>query len=253
MKILNFRSLWILTISICFFSEIFSQVSVMQFRNVPQENIEEFIHRETTYWSEVAQKAVNEGKMVGWSLWQRVGGWDMDDASTNFVFVNTFANAEGVDNAGSIWNAEAVFPDGRMSAMETGSLGKVIHQIYVRSEGEVGAGAPFQYARVNFAKASDLDAYINLEKNVWMPFAKKHIEGGTTTQKYWNVSRLLSPSGDAIPFNAFTVDGFNKLSEVLSPAMPAGSTFPSLDEFDEVHDKVYIQTYRLIKATMPKQ
>lgn len=36
----------------------FSQISVYQYRNVPDKNIEEFLKRETTYWSKVAEKAV---------------------------------------------------------------------------------------------------------------------------------------------------------------------------------------------------
>lgn len=248
MKNLFKQSYWIVIAILVCGPSLFSQVSVMQYRNVSQENIDEFIHRETTYWSQVAQKAVDEGKLLRWSLWQRVGGWDMDENSANFVFVNTVADAKGLDNMGEIWNPMASFPDGRIADMETGSLSKVVHQIYARDVATVTTGEPFQYAVVNYAKASDVAKYLELETTTWMPFIKPLIEGGTVAQKYWGVSRVISPSGTGVPFNAVTVDGFDTLSDALSPTFPENIETPSFVEFNEVHDKAYIQVYRLVKA-----
>ena len=56
-------------------------VSIYQFRRVDQDKIGEFIHRETTYWSQVAQKAVDDGKLSAWILFQKVGGSDLENAS----------------------------------------------------------------------------------------------------------------------------------------------------------------------------
>lgn len=70
------------------FTALHAQLTVLQYRAVPQENIDEFLHRETTYWSAVAQKSIDEGKMLEWALWQRIGGVNLDESSHNFVFVN---------------------------------------------------------------------------------------------------------------------------------------------------------------------
>ncbi|MDH3651789.1 MAG: hypothetical protein OEQ53_19045, partial [Saprospiraceae bacterium] len=57
-----------LTLSLVFFGTSYAclpaQIVSIQYRHVPQDNIAEFIHRETTYWSQVAQKAVDDGKLV---------------------------------------------------------------------------------------------------------------------------------------------------------------------------------------------
>ena len=37
-----------------------TQITVYQYRHVPDDKIDEFLKRETTYWSKVAEKAVNE-------------------------------------------------------------------------------------------------------------------------------------------------------------------------------------------------
>ena len=79
-----------------------AQIVALQYRAVTQENIEEFLHRETTNWSQVAKKAITDGKLLGWELWRKVGGWNMDEGSSNFVFVNIYANKEDLNDMGAV-------------------------------------------------------------------------------------------------------------------------------------------------------
>jgi hypothetical protein len=234
-------------------SDLDSQISVMQFRHVPSENVDEFVHRETTYWSQVAQKAVNDGKLISWSLWERIGGWKLSEKTANFVFVNTFADPEALDNMGSIWNPMSVFPNGRFNDMETESLSETLHMIITADEATVWNNIPFQYARVNFAKAKDLETYLELEKSVWMPFVKTFIEKGTSTIKFWSLLSVISPGGEMMPFNAITIDGFETMGGAFGSAFPEGTTLPSFDELEKVHSKEYIQLYRLVKTSVPKE
>ncbi|MFT6810272.1 MAG: hypothetical protein ACJA01_003515 [Saprospiraceae bacterium] len=50
------------------FIGLHAQFVALQYRAVPQENRDEFIHRETTYWAEVAQKVIGDEKLLGWEL-----------------------------------------------------------------------------------------------------------------------------------------------------------------------------------------
>ena len=43
-------------------------VTIFQYRQVPPDKVAEFVHRETTYWTKVAQKAVDAKKMTLWVL-----------------------------------------------------------------------------------------------------------------------------------------------------------------------------------------
>ena len=52
-------------------------ITVYQYRHVPDSKIDEFIKRETTYWSKVAKKAVDNKKMTFWALLEKVGGYDL--------------------------------------------------------------------------------------------------------------------------------------------------------------------------------
>ena len=84
-------------------------VALFQYRHVPQDNIDEFIHRETTYWSEVAQDAIDNEKLEYWALYEKVGGWDLEGGS-NFLFINVFNSPEALNDMGSVWNPAKVFP-----------------------------------------------------------------------------------------------------------------------------------------------
>ena len=52
-------------------------ITVYQYRKVPDDKIDEFIKRETTYWSKLAEKGVKDKTMTFWALLEKVGGYDM--------------------------------------------------------------------------------------------------------------------------------------------------------------------------------
>ena len=243
------RNLAILLLpTMIFISDLSAQVVSIQYRHVPQENIDEFISRETTYWSEVAKKAIDDGKMVQWALWQKVGGWQLGEGS-NFMFVNVFENPEDINNMAGVWDVSKVFPNVPTSKIETNSLSTVTHHIFLQGVARVGDGTP-QFVRINYAKASDLAKYLELEQSVWQPFIKGEIEGKKSTQLTWRLASLLMPSGADLPFNAVTADGYNTLSEAIAPstAWQVEPEFPDFTALDEVHKKNRIQVYGLVKV-----
>ena len=109
----------------------FYQISVYQYRHVPDNNIEEFLKRETTYWSKVAEKAVANKTMTFWALLEKVGGYDLPNSS-NYLFINTFPNIDKVNEVFS--NVEAT-AGVKMSEMETGSLSNTTSQFFLHADG----------------------------------------------------------------------------------------------------------------------
>ena len=112
--------------------QLHAQVSVYQYRHVPADKVEEFIKRETTYWSKVAQKALDAKKMNFWGLFEKVGGYDLPNSS-NFLFINGFSN---IDSAwsGDTFDPAKQFPKVPMAQMETGSFTTVTSQIFLKTE-----------------------------------------------------------------------------------------------------------------------
>lgn len=203
------------------------EISVYQYRHVPAEHVAEFIERETTYWSQVAQKAVDEDKLEFWALLQKVGGYDLQNSS-NFLFINTF---EDIDASGGIWNASAVFPDYPIEMMETGSLSTVTSMFYVRPENFVQASDAvppddFNYVGFVYHNASNSSELIALENEHWAPFIKAAMDDKKTTQVAWGNATILSPLGEDIKANTISFDLYPSLKEALDPTWDEDTVFP---------------------------
>ncbi len=222
------RSLLLLTMVLIFQSQLSAQsISVYQYRHVPADKVDEFIFRETTYWSEVAQKGIDKGNLEFWALLQKVGGYDLENSS-NFLFVNTFKD---LDNMGDTWNASAVFPDVPMSEMETGSLSTTTSMIFVSPQGwEQHDGAvpmnDYKFIKMNYINSSNPSNLVALEKEHWGPFIKAAMNEDKTSQRAWGNAIILSPSGDDIKFNSISFDIYPSLKEALSPRWDDSVVFP---------------------------
>src|SRR3990172_3846970 len=111
-----------LTLGIHLKSNAQGGITVYQYRHVPNGKVEEFLKRETTYWSIVAEKALAGGNLTFWALLEKVGGYDLENSS-NYLFVNTYKD---IDKIGDVWNsAGTVFPNVTMDKMETNSMSTV--------------------------------------------------------------------------------------------------------------------------------
>lgn len=246
MKKIGLKCFGLLCLFPGFLNTAFCQdIVVVQTRHIPPENIEEFIHRETTYWSKVAQKAIDEGKLSAWSLWQRVDGFDVDK-DHNFFFVNEYTQ-EQFGQEGSIWDYKKVFPDMKRSDISTFELGTVQDVLFYRNHVFIQT-APAQYIRVNFAKASDMNRYLELETTVWQPFIREQMQAEKTTVVSWILSSLIYPGGADLPHNAVTVDGYATLKDAVGQSYDEGVEFPDFSEFQKVHQKAEIHLYRRVAS-----
>jgi len=194
-----------------FVGTAFAQIAYLQYRHVPAENESKFVERETKQWSKVAKAAIAKGQMTSWSLWKKVGVLSNKDESPNYVFVNSYANIEQLD--GNPWGDNmSALGDVKPEEIETNSLSSVTFDYYVQSEAFVAGD--YKYALVNYAKPKDRGAFIQENIDLWKPFHEANIKnGGGMT--YWGMSSVIYPGGNQDRFSVFTVDGFNKLSDVM--------------------------------------
>lgn len=202
-------------------------ISVYQYRKVDNDKVDEFIKRETEYWSKVAQKAVDDGKLKFWALFQKVGGYDLENSS-NFLFINTFAD---IDKTDGIWDAKALFPDVPMEDIETYSMSRNTSTLFVRAHHfEMAEGAnpenDFKYLSMIYHDASNPGDLVELEKEHWAPFIKAAMDNGQTTQKGWGNAVILSPSGPDMKYNTISYDIYPSLKETLSPTTSDDIQYP---------------------------
>jgi len=205
-----------------------SSITVYQYRHVPDSKIDEFIKRETTYWSKVAKKAINNKKMSFWALLEKVGGYDLPN-SANYLFVNTFSD---IDKVGEIFNAPEKITGVPLIKMETNSMSTTTAQIFLHDAGwaqaaNVNPDAEFHYVVMIYHTSSDADSLLSLENQYWAPFIQKAMDNKQTPQLAWGNARILSPTGDDIKFNSVSYDLFKTLKDALMPNWSASTVFPN--------------------------
>ena len=238
MKKLNYQSCILVAITVAFVSIIFlpsnlsaqedRSITTYQFRRVPDDKRDEFIKRETTYWSKVAEKAVNEKTMTFWALFEKVSGYDMPNSS-NFLFINTFPNIDKVDAVFS--NVEAT-AGVKIQDMETNSMSVTTAQVFVHNENWVQAAnanpeKDFKYVVMNYHNTDNRDSLINLEKKYWEPFIKKAMDNNQTPQKAWGNAVVLAPMGDNIKATTISYDLYSTLQDALYPKWDPKAVFPT--------------------------
>jgi hypothetical protein len=230
------------------------EIAVWQFRHVKQSDMQEFIDRETKYWSKVAEAALEKGNLTFWGLFVKQGGFDLEN-SPNVIFVNTFKDIDAV-NMAETWNASAVFPDVPMDKMETQSMSTTMHQIFVRPVGMVTKEGSipdehYNYIRFIFHNSSNPGQLIALEQEHWQPFIKSAMEAGHTKQVAWGHSQILAPSQPNMDANTISYDVYPDMKSALTGgwAQDAEVEFPQ-EGLEKINDleltRRYNNVYRRI-------
>jgi len=230
-----------------------AQILRVQGRHVPPENMGEVIKRETTYWSEVARKAIKDGHMTGWRLYRSIDGTNLD-TDPNLIFVNEFT-PEQLGRDDQIWDFKKVFPDKDLSEVETFSMGTTKRMVFYYNIVAIAKSQP-KFIRVNFAKATnpeDVGRYLELEQTLWQPFIQERMDSGKTNVVSWSLSRALYPRGVDTEYDAITVDGFDTFADALWTRYGDDAEFPETSEIWEVHHKAVIHLYELIMAVGPEE
>ena len=203
-------------------------VTTYQYRHVPDDKVSEFIKRETTYWSKVAQKAVDNKTMSFWALLEKVGGYDLPNSS-NYLFVNTFPD---IDKAGNIWGDAESIAGVKMSDMETNSISTVTTELFLhdREWAQAAKAVPskdFNYVVLNYQNTNYPDSLINLEKKYWEPFIKSAMDKGQTPQLGWGNAIVLAPRGENIKATTVSFDLYRTLGDALMPQWDPKLIFPA--------------------------
>ena len=129
--------IFIMVIILGSFNSIKAQdITTYQYRHVAPDKVDEFIKRETTYWSKVARKAIDNGKMSFWALLEKVGGTDMVTAS-NYMFVNSFPDINA--DLSKVFDPTKLFPGIPISKIETNSISTTTGEVFIMDNAWVQA------------------------------------------------------------------------------------------------------------------
>lgn len=207
------KNLCLFLIAMLFTGSVIGQISYLQYRHVPSDQEAKFVERETKHWSKVAQSAIKKGQMLSWTLWKKVGVTSSDESTPNYVFVNTFENLDNMD-LGKVWadNMDAL-GDVKPEDIETNSFAPTTFDYFIQTESQIQGD--YKFALVNYAKPTDLTAFIQENKSLWKPLHQGYIDNVLNTMTYWGMHSVIYPAGNKDRFSVLTVDGFNSLNDAL--------------------------------------
>ena len=243
------------TVSTCFAASA-QEITTYQFRKVPADKAEEFVKRETTYWSKVAKKAIDKGAMSFWALLERVDGAENDP---NYLFINTYPDMDA-DN-GDIWNPATLFPTIPVAKIETYSMSRVSNQFFLRDQAweQASFSKPekdFNYVIMVYHNTSNPNAFIEMEKRHWGPFIKSSMDNKQTAQVGWGNAVVLAPTGNNVRFNSVSYDLFPTLKSALLQDWKPDVKFPEtgLDSLMKMTKAMPDrEIYRIVKVETKQQ
>ena len=247
-------TLFIMAIILGSFNSMKAQdITTYQYRHVAPDKVAEFIKRETTYWSKVARKAIDDGKMTFWALLEKVGSTDLGTAS-NYMFVNSFPDINA--DLSKVFDPTKLFPGIPISKIETNSISSTTAEVFIMDNAWVQAAnvvpdKDFNYVLFNYHNSSDPNQFNAIEKNNWGPFIKNAMDNNQVDQKGWGNSIVLVPTGGNMKFNCLSVDLYSNLKSALNPTWSSNVTFPSaaLDSLQKISlDPPARVLYRIVKV-----
>ncbi|MEO6289371.1 MAG: hypothetical protein ABIO76_05600 [Ginsengibacter sp.] len=228
-------------------------ITTYQYRYVAPDKQAEFIRRETTYWSKVAQRAIDKGSLTFWGLFQKIGGVDIPN-SPNFLFVNTYPDIDG-DMSG-LWDPTKLFPGVAADKINTYGMSTELMNVFLHDEGwQQGAGVDpvkdFQYVVMNYHNSTNPTQFIATEKNQWGPFIQASMDNKLTDQKGWGSAIVLSPIGGKMMFNCVSFDLYSTLNAALMQPWKPDTKFPmeGLDSLQKISiNSPMTFVYRVVKV-----
>jgi len=233
------------------------EITTYQYRHVDAAKADEFVKRETTYWSKVARKAIDSGKMSFWALLEKVGGTNINSAS-NYLFVNSWPDLNA--DLSHVFDPTKLFPGIPMSKMSTDAMSTVTDEIFVMNDGwqeivKVDPAKDYQYVLFNYHNSSNPAEFNRLEIAHWGPFIKAAMDNNQVDQKAWGNSIVLTPTGGNMKFNCLSVDLYSNIKSALAPTWSPAVVFPNagLDSLQKISlDPPARILYRIVKVETKK-
>lgn len=210
-----------------------AQVVTLMYVEVSSENQQRFERLEKDYWSQIAKKAIDDGKMMSWIMLKEISTPD----THKYLFVNYFENLDQLNQASSIWNPEKIGMNGE--DIDTNGIKRIVNVEYWKAEGFAGESA--KYIIMNYYSPVDLEGFVTENLELWKPWFEKSIKNNRLKQKNWAVGTKIYPSGNQTGSFAISRDGFDSLSdamEALSYQPMANSMYASIVEKSKMNEYV---------------
>lgn len=206
LKCLKIKSALILIFVLLFATGLKAQIHVVQYMKVKDDKFSEYLEVEEA-WSKLHQKLVDDGSLLGWTLYGKMFGGTNDEY--DYITVNTYSDWEVYEKP----FPENFYADnlGEEIMNKTGEVRDLIKtEVYVNSVIAENS-KPNQIMQLTYMKVDhrNFEKYIDLEKKHYKPFHEALIEAGARNS--WGIYQRIAPWGGN--FNFVAINGFDKLSQ----------------------------------------
>ncbi len=176
-----------------------------------------YVELEQKIWKPIHQERINQGKLVGWILYQVM--YTGTDDPYNYATVNVYANPANLENRTQGIDVEKVHPgiDIQKEYEKTLKAREMV-QVQLMSRANYaypGGGqspAPYKYIVVNYMKTIPGGNFMQVENELAKPVAQELIKNGDWAG--WSVWSNVFPRGTGMESNIVTVDYFSDFSKV---------------------------------------
>ena len=226
------RNLFLMFALICCNVSI-GQVVTLMYVEVSNEYQQRFERLEKDYWSQVAKKAIDDGKMMSWIMLKEIS----IPGTHKYLFVNYFENLDQLNQSSSIWSPEKIGLN--IEDIDTNSIKKIVNLEYWKAEGLLGESA--KYLIMNYFSPADLEGFVTENLELWKPWLENNMKKNLLKQKNWAMGTKIYPSGNQSGSSAITRDGFDSLSdamEALSYQPMTNSMYASIVEKSKMNEYV---------------
>ncbi|WP_370480300.1 hypothetical protein [Tamlana flava] len=194
-------------------------VFAYDYRHVPADEMEVFMANEAMYWSKIHAVLIKKGQLKAWSVQTRVGGLESEP---NVYFYIGIGSLENLDNLYKVWpeaekevrskmdKEKLVLIDERLKQKKF----RVANVLFSRRSSVFTNNNDWNYLVHNYAKATDVDAFLDVQDKYWKPFFEEHITKKNTKQVFWYSASVINPRGDGYKWNCYTVDAYKNMSDI---------------------------------------
>ena len=109
-----------------------AQVVTLMYVEVSSENQQRFERLEKDYWSQIAKKAIDDGKMSSWIMLKEVSVPGVH----RYLFANYYEDLTQLTQEATIWNPEVIGMN--IADIETNSIKTIINVEYYKAEAALG-------------------------------------------------------------------------------------------------------------------
>lgn len=197
-------------------TNVFIEVGLMKVK--PGDGAD-YVELEQKIWKPIHQERINQGKLVGWILYQVM--YTGTDDAYNYVTVNVYANRANLENRSQGIDIEKILPgvDIQKEYEKTLNTRKMVkvqlmsRANYAYPEGGERPG-PHKYIVVNYMKTIPGGNFMQLENELAKPVSQELIKNGDWAG--WSVWSNVFPRGTGMESNVVTVDYFSDFSKIGS-------------------------------------